>query len=125
MSSSSVYRWTKLALIAWKMRWFWTFIGLALFDVIGLAMRDGKAQFWLNTARLVVLVTLLVKTIGSPYRSGSCSSASGILGITASSSTGVREGSGQVLPLVQSIVRRFLGVGHGRKPVESEVNHTC
>ena len=43
-----------------------TLIGLEQFDVIGRAMRDGKHGFWLNTKHLAVLVTLSVKTEGSP-----------------------------------------------------------
>ena len=66
MISSSVSRWTKLALVAWQSRFFSTLIGLEQFDVIGRAMRDGKAPFGLYTVRFGVSVTLLVKTIESP-----------------------------------------------------------
>ena len=45
---------------------FSTLIGLEQFDVIGRAMRSGKARFWLNTERFPFLVTLLVKIRGSP-----------------------------------------------------------
>ena len=66
MASSSACRWTISALVAWKLRKFSTLIGLKQFDVIGRAMRDGKARFWLNTERFPFLVTLLVKIRGSP-----------------------------------------------------------
>ena len=71
MASSSACRWTISALVAWKLRKFSTLIGLKQFDVIGRAMRDGKARFWLNTERFTVLVTLLVKIRGSPTESWS------------------------------------------------------
>ena len=66
MASSSACRGTSLALVAWKLLKVSTLIGLKQFDVIGRAMRGGKARFWLNTERFPFLVTLLVKIRGSP-----------------------------------------------------------
>ena len=56
-------------------------------------MRDGKDRFWLNTEHLAVLVTLLVKTIGSPTVWASVEALKGTWYLS-SCATGVTEGVG-------------------------------